>query len=121
MGSGTNLPFSGKIRSKGIGKMGTGLTPDILDTCTSVQIYCLRQCPVRRHRQHRAWDGVCRKRYVASGRHALTQIRDAIVAYLQRWQHVISSKAFYTLASWAATRSSATRAWMTRSTRSWQS
>jgi uncharacterized protein (DUF2461 family) len=28
------------------------------------------------------------------GRHALTRIRDAIVAYLQRWQHVISSKAF---------------------------
>ena len=37
--------------------------------------------------------------FVASGvwhpdRHALTKIRDAIVAHPQRWQHVISSKAF---------------------------
>ena len=37
--------------------------------------------------------------FVASGvwhpdRHALTQIRDAIVAHPKRWQHVISSKAF---------------------------
>jgi hypothetical protein len=31
---------------------------------------------------------------MASDRHTLTKIRDAIVTYPQRWQHVISSKAF---------------------------
>jgi hypothetical protein len=36
--------------------MSTGLTPDILDTCTSVQIYCLLRCLVRRYCQPRAWN-----------------------------------------------------------------
>jgi uncharacterized protein (TIGR02453 family) len=42
--------------------------------------------------------------FIASGvwhpdRHALTKIRDAIVAYPQRWQRVISSKAFHATGS----------------------
>ena len=61
--------------------------------------------------------------FVASGvwhpdRHALSKIRDAIVAHPQRWQHVISSKAFRATGSLGGDSSSGTRAGTTRSTRS---